>query len=66
MKIVLNGDVEIINQEVKRSNGVVAIWGAGTCATSFLCDCGYTGRFDYFVDANKMKWNTKYLNKNIY
>lgn len=66
MKITLNGDVEIINREVKESNNIVAIWGAGACASSFLCDCGYKERFDYFIDGNEAKWNTQFLDKMIY
>lgn len=66
MKITLNGDIEVINREVKESNNTVAIWGAGACAASFLCDCGYHERFDYFIDGNEKKWNTEFAGKMIF
>lgn len=66
MKITLNGDIEVINREVKESNNTVAIWGTGACATSFLYECGYNERIDYFIDGNEKKWNAEFAKKMIY
>lgn len=66
MKILLSGDVEVINSGVRDSDSVVAIWGAGSCAASFLCNYGFTEDFDYFIDGNEDKWYTEFLDKKVY
>lgn len=66
MHINLSTDIEDINKAVKDTNKTVVMWGAGSCAESFLCEFEYGERIDYFVDADSKKIGTMFLDKPVY